>query len=51
MRWLHSLTFLFTVLSFAACGPRNARVAPALPHQHAGADLYRHAGRRGARRQ
>ena len=31
MRWLHSLTFLFTVLLFAACGPRNARVAPALP--------------------
>ena len=31
MRWLHSLTFLFAILLFAACGPRNARVAPALP--------------------
>ncbi len=31
MRWLHSLTFLFAVLLFAACGPGNARVAPALP--------------------
>ena len=31
MRWLHSLTFLVTVLLFAACGPRNASVAPAPP--------------------
>lgn len=31
MRWLHSLTFLFTILFFAACGPRNASVEPALP--------------------
>ena len=31
MRWLQSLTFLFTVLMLAACGSRNTSVEPALP--------------------
>lgn len=31
MRWLHSLTYLFTVLMLAACGSRNTSVEPALP--------------------
>ena len=50
MRWLHSLT---SCLQFCclprASTKREGRAGPA--HQHAGADLYRHTGRRGARRQ